>query len=72
MRMIKKLRKKLTTIKKSLYIESPYFISRKKGTAVLKNLVAKGIKVRVLTNWQSSNDVTAAFAGSFNLDLFQS
>jgi putative cardiolipin synthase len=61
--MLEKLHKKVATVKKSLYIESPYFITRKRGTAALKNLAAKGVKVRVLTNSQSSNDVSAAFAG---------
>ena len=61
--MLDKLHKKGTTLKKSLTIESPYFISGVGGTAVLKSLVKKGIKVRVLTNSHSSNDVQAAFAG---------
>ncbi len=61
--MLDQLRAKGATLKKSLIIESPYFIPRKSGTAVLKNLVKKGVKVRVLTNSQSSNDVSAAFAG---------
>jgi putative cardiolipin synthase len=61
--MIEKLHKKLTTLNKSLYIESPYFIPRKKGTAALKEMYKRGVKIRILTNSQSSNDVLAAFAG---------
>jgi len=61
--MLDKLHKKGTNLKTSLTIESPYFIAGKGGTAVLKGLVEKGVKVRVLTNSQSSNDVSAAFAG---------
>lgn len=61
--MAQKLHKGVTSLNKSLYIESPYFIPRDRGSAVLKNLVTKGVKVRILTNSQSSNDVLAAFAG---------
>ena len=61
--MIEKLHTKVKTVKKSMSIESPYFIPRKYGTSVLKEMHNRGVKIRILTNSQSSNDVAAAFAG---------
>jgi putative cardiolipin synthase len=46
-----------------LLIESAYFIPLDRGVAKLKNLVDRGVRVRVLTNSLASNDVIAAFAG---------
>ncbi|WP_415408037.1 phospholipase D-like domain-containing protein [Sulfurovum sp. CS9] len=46
-----------------MYIKSPYFIPRKRGTTALKQMHNRGVKIRILTNSQSSNDVAAAFAG---------
>jgi len=46
-----------------LLIESAYFIPLDQGVAKLKELVDRGVRVRVLTNSLASNDVIAAFAG---------
>ncbi len=46
-----------------LLIESAYFIPLDRGVAKLKELVDRGVRVRVLTNSLASNDVLAAFAG---------
>ena len=46
-----------------LLIESAYFIPLDRGVAKLKELVDRGVRVRVLTNSLASNDVIAAFAG---------
>ena len=61
--ILEKLHRKLKTVKRSMTIESPYFIPRKNGTSVLKEMHKRGVKIRILTNSQSSNDVVAAFAG---------
>ena len=61
--ILHKLHKKLTMVNKNMYIESPYFIPRKKGTSILKEMHDRGVKIRILTNSQSSNDVSAAFSG---------
>ncbi|NOR56589.1 MAG: hypothetical protein GQ531_10345 [Sulfurovum sp.] len=61
--MIQKLHTKLKTVKHTLDIESPYFIPRTRGTKRLRDMVKRGVDVRILTNSQSSNDVAAAFAG---------
>ena len=44
-------------------IESAYFIPQPRGIDKLKELVDRGVRVRVLTNSLASNDVLAAFAG---------
>jgi len=46
-----------------LLIESAYFIPLDRGVAKLKELVDRGVRVRVLTNSLASNDVISAFAG---------
>ncbi len=54
---------KLDTVQESLIIESAYFIIGEGGVARAKELVDKGVRVRVLTNSLVSNDVLAAHAG---------
>ncbi|MEA3419256.1 MAG: phospholipase D family protein [Campylobacterota bacterium] len=61
--MVQKLNKRVKSLKKSLYIESPYFIPRNRGTAILVALQKRGMNVRILTNSLSSNDVLPAHAG---------
>ncbi|MEA3418061.1 MAG: phospholipase D-like domain-containing protein [Campylobacterota bacterium] len=61
--LIQKLNKRVKSLSKSLYIESPYFIPRNRGTATLVALQNKGVNVRILTNSLSSNDVLPAHAG---------
>jgi putative cardiolipin synthase len=50
-------------LQNELMIESAYFIPLDRGVAKLKELVDRGVRVRVLTNSLASNDVIAAFAG---------
>lgn len=50
-------------IKKELIIFSPYFVPGKEGTAFLTQLAERGVKVRILTNSLSSNDVGIVHAG---------
>ena len=61
--MIQKLEARVQSVKKSLYIESAYFIPRPSGMAALTKLRKKGVKVRILTNSLASNDVVPAHAG---------
>ncbi len=57
------LRNKLDTVQDSLIIESAYFVIGDGGIERAKELVDKGVRVRVLTNSLVSNDVLAAHAG---------
>jgi phosphatidylserine/phosphatidylglycerophosphate/cardiolipin synthase-like enzyme len=52
--------------KKSVYIDSPYLVMTKELKALLKEVIAKGIKVRILTNSLHSTDALfpqAAYIG---------
>ncbi len=51
------------TLKHELLLESAYFIPAEQGTERLCKLVARGVRVRILTNSLLSNDEVAAFAG---------
>ncbi|TXH69352.1 MAG: phospholipase D family protein [Thiothrix sp.] len=55
--------RKLASLKKEILIESAYFVVRKQGIKKAQGLIAKGVKIRVLTNSLASNDVLAAHAG---------
>ena len=50
-------------VQKELIIFSPYFVPRKEGTAFLSELSQRGVRVRILTNSLSSNDVGVVHAG---------
>jgi putative cardiolipin synthase len=50
-------------VAEELIIFSPYFIPGKSGTAFLTDLVARGVRVRILTNSLASNDVVLVHAG---------
>ena len=54
---------RLDRVQTELLIESAYFIPLDGGVAKLKELVDRGVRIRVLTNSLASNDVIAAFAG---------
>ncbi len=55
--------KYLEKTKHDLIILSAYFVPGKKGVAFLRSLVKKGVRVRILTNSLSSNDVILVHAG---------
>ena len=55
--------RRLDRVQTELLIESAYFIPLDGGVAKLKELVDRGVRIRVLTNSLASNDVIAAFAG---------
>jgi putative cardiolipin synthase len=50
-------------VQKELIIFSPYFVPGERGTAFLTGLVARGVRVRILTNSLASNDVSVVHAG---------
>jgi len=50
-------------VQKELIIFSPYFVPGEPGTAFLTGLVARGVRVRILTNSLASNDVSIVHAG---------
>lgn len=72
--MIEKLAQRVKTVKKSITIESAYFVPRDSGIRELQKLNKRGIKVRLLTNSLVSNDVVPAHAGyaSYRKDLVES
>ncbi len=61
--MIQKLGVRSHSIKKSLYMESAYFVPRPSGIAEIARLHKQGVKIRLLTNSLASNDVIPAHAG---------
>jgi putative cardiolipin synthase len=50
-------------VQKELILFSPYFVPGDAGTAFLTGLVARGVRVRILTNSLASNDVSIVHAG---------
>ena len=64
--IIAALRRKLDSVQKTLVIESAYFVVGDTGVARFKELVDRGVRVRVMTNSLASNDVLAAHAGHAN------
>lgn len=50
-------------VHRDLVVVSPYFVPGRAGTKVLTELVARGVRVRVLTNALESTDVLAVHAG---------
>lgn len=61
--MIQQLEERVRSVKRSLHIESAYFIPRPLGMAALKRLQKRGAKVQIMTNSLASNDVVPAHAG---------
>ena len=57
------LHRRMQDLEQELLIESDYFVPRDRGIKAAKNLQERGVKVRVLTNSLSANDVLAAHAG---------
>ncbi len=53
-------------IEKELMIISPYFVPGDEGVAFFKSLTDKGVRVKILTNSLSSNDVGVVHAGYSN------
>ncbi|MGD8297072.1 MAG: hypothetical protein PVG67_11815, partial [Desulfobacterales bacterium] len=50
-------------VTQELIIFSPYFVPGKSGTAFLRQLREKGVRVRILTNSLASNDVAVVHSG---------
>jgi putative cardiolipin synthase len=50
-------------VQEELILFSPYFVPGKEGTAFLAQLSQRGVRVRILTNSLSSNDVGIVHAG---------
>ncbi len=53
----------LEGLREELIIFSPYFVPGDAGTDFLTGLAARGVRVRILTNSLSSNDVSVVHAG---------
>ena len=61
--LIVALREKLARVNESFTVESAYFVIGDRGVETVRELVGRGVHVRVLTNSLASNDVLAAHAG---------
>ncbi len=61
------------SIEKELIIISPYFVPGHEGVQFFKSLTDKGVRVKILTNSLSSNDVAIVHAGyaRYREDLLQ-
>ena len=57
------LRPYFENLSEDLLVSSPYFVPGKLGVAFFSDLVKKGIRVRILTNSLSSNDVGLVHSG---------
>jgi putative cardiolipin synthase len=57
---------RLNHARKEVLIESPYFILLDRGVEMMRQVTARGVTVRVLTNSAATNDVLAAHAGYAN------
>jgi len=53
----------ITSTRRQLIAISPYFVPGKRGTRMLRTLVAEGVDVTIVTNSLASNDVPAVHAG---------
>ncbi len=64
--LVSQLEPYFENIKNELIIVSPYFIPGDEGVDFFKTLIDKGVKVHILTNSLSSNDVSIVHAGYSN------
>jgi putative cardiolipin synthase len=60
------LRERASEVERELSIESPYFVLGDATIERVRQLTARGVKVRVLTNSAASHDVLPALAGYVN------
>jgi cardiolipin synthase C len=60
------LRQRASEVERELLIESPYFVLGDATIERVRQLTARGVKVRVLTNSAASHDVLPALAGYVN------
>ena len=58
-----KLRPYFEGVTQELIIFSPYFVPGKSGTAFLRKLCERGVRVRIITNSLASNDVPIVHSG---------
>src|SRR4030095_16926651 len=57
------LRERASQVERELLIESPYFVLGDATMERVRQLTARGVKVRVLTNSAASHDVLRVLAG---------
>ncbi|WP_455477252.1 phospholipase D-like domain-containing protein [Bartonella sp. B41] len=61
--LIKAISQVIGDAKKTVQITSPYFVPGNIGTQSFKNLVSKGVNVKILTNSLAATDVALAYGG---------
>jgi putative cardiolipin synthase len=61
--MAPQLRPYFLDVERELYIFSPYFVPGRSGVALLSDLAARGVRVRVVTNSLASTDVPVVHSG---------
>lgn len=62
-KLITAFQKKLDSLQEEVLIEAAYFVVPDRGVERVRQLIERGVRVRVLTNSLVSNDVLAAHAG---------
>jgi putative cardiolipin synthase len=62
-RLAEDLRPYLAALQRELIIFSPYFVPGREGVELFEDLVARGVRVRILTNSLASTDVSIVHAG---------
>ena len=60
------LRQRIHEIKHELLVESPYLVLSERNLQGVRELTARNVRVRILTNSAATNDVLAAHAGYAN------
>ncbi|MCU0810650.1 MAG: phospholipase D family protein [Thiobacillaceae bacterium] len=61
--LLPRLRPEFESLKSELVLVSPYFVPGEKGTALLRDIMKRGVRVRILTNSLAATDVPAVHAG---------
>jgi putative cardiolipin synthase len=61
--VMRRLQEVLGTLRRELYLISPYFVPTKRGTAFFAQHAQAGLRVKILTNSLEATDVVAVHAG---------
>lgn len=71
--VVNEMREVLLAAEKEIYIMTPYFIPRKKGIDLVRQLRAKGIRIVLLTNSLATNNHTSVHSSykSYRKDLLR-
>jgi len=65
-KIVRRLREVISGAEQELHLEVSYFVPTERGVETMRELVERGVEVRVLTNSLVTNDVLAAHSGYAN------